>query len=175
MQRSKIERLPGVKEYVLQRVKETDNKISYSQLANEINAKFNLIGRDKVSFMAVKRFLDKYHQKEIQEIVEKDGTLAPLVTEFRKKMNKIIDDTDYLIEKAKESENIRDIILALEQQRKNLVSLIKYGECIIDKAEKISIQYDQNVKVYILKLAETLPIEYRRKLIEALDSNDLIV
>ena len=165
----KIEKIPGAVEYLNARIAETNNTLSYQQLANEINSRFNLIGKDKVSFMAVKRFLNKQLERE----VEKKG-LTPLISEFRNRMWDLIGETENIIAQAKDTHNIKNVIFALEQQRKNLVSLIKYGERLQQQAEKASIQSDKNVKIYILKMTNLLPIEYRRKIVEALETETIV-
>ena len=165
----KIEKIPGAVAYLNERLAESTSRPSFQQLANEINSKFNLHGKEKVSFMAVKRYLNK----ELEREIEKKG-LTPLISEFRNRMWDLIGETENIIAQAKDTHNIKNVIFALEQQRKNLVSLIKYGEQLQQQVEKSSIQSDKNVKIYILKMTSILPIEYRRKIVEALETETIV-
>lgn len=172
-QKFKIEKIPGAADYILKRIAE-DDKVHYTTLAEEINTLFGLEGEQKVSYMAVKRFLDYIKRKEMLSKVNEEGSIKPLIQEFRERMFQLLGESQEVLEKAKETQNINHIIKAIEQHRRNLVSLIKYGETVIKTAETININYTKDIKVTILSFAnhlnKILCPSCKKKVLQVLDS-----
>lgn len=166
----KVEQIPGCIEYIRQRLEEEPH-ISPNTLADEINDRFGLVGNERVSHMAIRRYLDYLEKEDIKRIItgEKSG-IDTLLDDFRSRMYKLIAENDAVIEMAKESGNIRTVLAALEQQRRNLVSLIKYGNKITEAVREININYDKVTKVYILNFAKVLCPHCRARVYEVLET-----
>lgn len=165
----KIEQNPEIMHYIIERI-EQDPTVSTYSLAAEVNEKFGLDGDSKISHMAVARFLKDKKKSTIKErfIAGED-----IVGEFKNSLRQIIDKTDQLLQLAENSEKTRDVLLILEQQRKNLETLVKYGQMYVEAITEYSKDNLQDARQLILSFANSLCPECKVKILNGLENGNI--
>ena len=164
--RTKIDRIEGLGDRIVKLRK--DDGLTYKEIAEKVNEEFNLTGNNVVSQQNVFDFLKRYEYRKTITTFENEGDPNDLLgAEFRAQMQKLIEETDKIKELALSSPgNIRNILLAIDSQRKNLVALRKYAEHQIQKTETHIFKYNLEFLDLLRDIANDLCPVCREKVLK---------
>jgi len=140
-------------------------------------------GLSNFAGMSVGRFFESDEQKQIEEKVENgEDPVTDFIKEYRDKLDTIEQRTSDLYEDCKtilneakqdgttlEKLKAVDITLkSLEQSRKNMVSLVQYGERQTNNFYNVNLKKEYHIKNLLLNFSEKLCPKCRSKIPELL-------
>jgi len=139
----------------------------------------------KFSGMSVGRFFKSDECKKIEEQVKNGGDpISDFIKEYRDRINSVeqhtsdlYDECKKILDDAKKDGTILDKLKAvdmtlksLEQSRKNMVSLVQYGERQTNNFYNVNLKKEYHIKNLLLNFSEKLCPKCRAKIPELLES-----